>query len=97
MVGDSPTDDPVPDGPTITIDAASSADRWRYTCPNGHRDWDRTNQHVWCRSCRRQIDQGATIDGPEHWHVVDQRTDEAIHWERVDLVEPAATPGRGRP
>ncbi|ELZ92981.1 hypothetical protein C440_12709 [Haloferax mucosum ATCC BAA-1512] len=26
-------------------------DRWRYTCPRGHRTWEPTNHHFWCERC----------------------------------------------
>lgn len=86
----------VEDARRVRIDRSETLDRWRYVCPNGHRGWSPTNRHIWCRDCRRASEQGADVD-PEHWHVIDKRTGEEIHWSRVELVEPAATPGTGRP
>lgn len=34
-------------------------DRWRFTCPRGHRDWEPTNHHFWCAACARVED----VDG----------------------------------
>jgi len=28
-------------------------DRWRFTCPRGHRSWEPTNHHFWCQQCAR--------------------------------------------
>lgn len=72
--------------PTVRIDRSSTADRWRFVCPNGHTDWDRTNSHLWCRSCRHQHEHGADMD-PEHWHLVDRQTGEEIPWSAIELVE----------
>lgn len=70
---------------TVEIDRRDETERWRYVCPNGHTDWDRTNNHIWCRSCRHQHEHGADMD-PEHWHLVDRRTDDEIPWRAVEIV-----------
>lgn len=68
---------------TVTIHGQKKRDRWRYTCPNGHREWCQTNGGLWCRSCSQQHGQ----EDP-HWHaLIDQRTGERIPWSRVRLVE----------
>lgn len=71
------------------IDRSGTA-RWRWRCPRGHVDWDETNNHVWCRSCRREAEQGADVD-PEWWEIVDARTGETIPWSSVDVIEPGAS------
>jgi len=71
--------------PTVQIDRSDAIERYRYTCPNGHIDWDRTNNHVWCRSCREQAEHGVDID-PEHWVIYDKREDREIPWHAVELV-----------
>jgi hypothetical protein len=35
------------------VDLTDRHDRWRYTCPRGHTDWEPTNHHFWCASCAR--------------------------------------------
>lgn len=50
---------------TVSINRNHSDERWRYVCPNGRCDWDRTNNHIWRRSCRHQHEHGADMD-PEN-------------------------------
>jgi len=38
----------------VTVEIESRSDRWRFTCPNGHRSWEPTNHHFWCKQCARQ-------------------------------------------
>lgn len=64
----------------------SGAGRWRYRCPRGHTTWDRTNNHVWCRSCRRQSEAGEDVD-PEWYEIVDARTGKTIPWSAIEVVE----------
>lgn len=59
---------------------------YRWACPNGHVDWDRTNSHVWCRGCRRRAEAGGRVD-PEHYEIVDRKTGETVPWSAVELVE----------
>lgn len=73
------------DASTIEI-SRSGPERYRYTCPRGHSDWDRTNLHVWCRGCRRQADHGDDVD-PEWWEILDQKRDETIPWGNVEIVD----------
>lgn len=74
-------------GTLVTIDLDDDLDRWRYTCPNGHRSWEPTNQHFWCSKCSQTWD----VD-PEFWELRDRKTDEQIHRDRVGL-----SPNRGSP
>lgn len=71
--------------PTVTISRAG-AERYRYVCPNGHIDWDRTNAHIWCRSCRQQNENGDDVT-PEHWEIHDKKHDRNVHWSRVRVVD----------
>ena len=59
---------------------------WRWTCPRGHPNWDRTNNHIWCPGCRREAENGADVD-PEHYEIFDKRRDETIPWSAVEIVE----------
>lgn len=39
-----------------TINLDKHVDRWRWACPNGHRNWEPTNEHFWCQQCARAHD-----------------------------------------
>jgi Fe2+ or Zn2+ uptake regulation protein len=67
---------------TVEIDLDDEPDRWRYTCPHGHRDWEATNDHVYCRACAQYVDHDDEID-PSHRALVDQRTGRTIPRERI--------------
>lgn len=71
--------------PTVTIDAANSAQCWRYSCPNGHRgrSLEPTNGGIWCRSCSRDHD----IEDPHHHVIIDCKTGEKIPWSAVEIVD----------
>ena len=69
----------------VVIDR-SGPERYRYTCPYGHTDWDRTNNHVWCRGCRRQNEAGEDVD-PEYYELLDRREDRIIPWSSVVIKE----------
>jgi len=66
--------------PPVEIDRDAEPYRWR--CPNGHTSWDRTNSHAWCISCRRAAENGADVT-PEHWELVDAKTDRTIPYSAV--------------
>lgn len=83
MVADRETRD---NHQTVTIDRSIAAERWRFTCPKGHTDWYPTNQHVWCKGCRRAIEAGHELDAEYH-AILDQRTGETIPWDAVEMVE----------
>jgi len=70
----------------VVVDRTEDAERWRYVCPNGHPNWDKTNNHIWCPGCRRQHENGDDVD-PEHWSIVDKATDEEIPWSAVEVIE----------
>lgn len=75
------------DGGPVVIDRSNDAEKYRFVCPNGHIDWDKTNNHIWCRSCRRQAENGVDVE-PEHWKVHDKKTGESIPWKRIETIEP---------
>lgn len=71
--------------PTVTI-STKGHEKWRYRCPQGHCNWDRTNNHGWCPECAAAAAQGVDVD-PEFWFVVDQKTGEEIAWERLEFEQ----------
>lgn len=64
----------------VVVDRADEPYRWR--CPNGHTSWDRTNNHIWCHSCRRAAENGADV-AAEHYAIVDEKTGEEVPWSAV--------------
>ncbi|PSQ19577.1 hypothetical protein BRD00_01565 [Halobacteriales archaeon QS_8_69_26] len=62
----------------IEIDADDELDRWRFTCPNGHTNWEPTNNHVWCATCSRlhEVDPGYDV-------LIDRKKDREVPWENV--------------
>jgi hypothetical protein len=59
-------------------------DRWRFTCPRGHRTWEPTNHHFWCARCARAQD----VDGVFH-ELRDRRDGRLLAREEVRLLTPA--------
>lgn len=70
----------------VVIDRSEFADRARYVCPNGHANWDRTNNHIWCQSCARASTFDNDID-PEHYELIDKKTDQEIPWSAVTVID----------
>ena len=64
----------------VVLDRSDPPTRWRFVCPNGHADWDPTNNHLWCATC-------AALHGvdPEYWELLDKKTGETVPWAVVDL------------
>ncbi|MWV65533.1 hypothetical protein GRS48_11990 [Halorubrum sp. JWXQ-INN 858] len=56
-------------------------DRWRYVCPCGHRSWEPTNHHFWCRHCAAR----EGVDGVFH-ELRDKKTGAHLARERVRLM-----------
>jgi hypothetical protein len=81
-------DDPaaIPESTRTVEISRRHAERYRWRCPHGHVDWDRTNNHLWCAGCRRQCEAGDDVD-PEHYYILDMKNDELIAWENVRLKE----------
>lgn len=73
---------------TVRIDRSIPAERWRYICPEGHTDWFPTNNHVWCKGCRRAIEAGHDDLDAEYYEIVDKQSGEAIPWSAIELVAP---------
>lgn len=71
--------------PTVEIDLSDWIDRARYTCPRGHRNWDRTNSHIWCQSCARIAPQDERVT-PEYYELRDTKTGETVPWSAVRVV-----------
>lgn len=79
------------DQEVVEIDRSDAVERYRYVCPNGHVDWDRTNNHIWCATCRQQNENGRDVD-PEHYAILDKRADQLIDWGQIRLAEDKAHP-----
>lgn len=73
--------------PTVNIDWANPSERWRYRCPRGHAGnaFSPTNSHVYCYSCKRQMDAGEDCS-PEHYELVDVKTGETIPYSAIEFV-----------
>lgn len=78
----------LPESEIVEIDRSDFVQRHRYVCSERrmHSDWDKTNNHIWCRGCRRQCDAGDDVD-PEKYEIYDRKREETIAWERVRLIE----------
>lgn len=70
--------------PRVRIDRRDPLQKWRYTCPNGHANWDRTNSHIWCPECRRANEAGADVE-VEHYELLDKKRGETIPWSTVEV------------
>lgn len=68
---------------TVEIDREDEPYRWR--CPNGHISWDRTNNHLWCPSCRRAGENGADV-AAEHYEIVDAKHDRTVPYAAVEFA-----------
>ena len=81
--GSSPGDRSTP----VRIDLSEEEERWRYRCPNGHAgsSWSPTNGHIYCHSCRRQMDAGEDVT-PEHFELLDAKTGRTVPWSSVELI-----------
>jgi len=66
----------------MTIDLDESADRWRFVCPRGHRDWEPTNYHFWCAACARSL---ADDVDPEFDELKDKKTGRTLGRSEVRL------------
>jgi hypothetical protein len=73
--------------PTIRLD--EEADRWRWTCPKGHRSWEPTNGHFWCQRCAQVArDHGDDDVDPVFYQLHDDASDETYSREEIDLMTP---------
>lgn len=64
----------------VRINVDDEADRWRWVCPAGHREWEPTNEHFWCANCART--QG--LDGSFE-RLLDLSTDETYYRDEIVL------------
>lgn len=69
---------------SVEIDADDTVDRWRWVCPNGHRSWEPTNNHFYCKECARQTEHGADAD-PVFSKLRDARTGETFSREEIEI------------
>lgn len=67
-----------------TVAIEDELDRWRFTCPRGHRSWEPTNHHFWCASCARVNG----VDGVFH-ELLDRRDGRLLAREDVRLLTEA--------
>jgi len=67
-----------------TVRIEDENDRWRFTCPRGHRDWEPTNHHFWCVTCARTEGLDGVFDA-----LLDQTNGELYDREEVRLLTPA--------
>lgn len=71
----------------VRVDRSDELDRYRFTCPNGHTTWERTNSHAWCKVCAKASDQGDDVD-PEFYEIYDKRADQLIPYEQIEFAGP---------
>jgi len=71
----------------VVIDRSDEIERYRFVCPRRHTTWDRTNNHIWCPSCRREDEHSNEDVDPEHYYIYDKAEDRKIPWEDVVLSE----------
>lgn len=67
---------------TEEIVLTDRSDRWRFTCPAGHRSWEPTNNHFWCQQCARGYDHD-----PEFHELRDRKTGALLEREAVEIRE----------
>lgn len=78
-----------------TIQLDDELDRWKWVCPNGHRDWEPTNHHFWCASCARSHNDEQS---PEFDELHNLATDDTLTRDEIELVDEIGqfdTPQRG--
>lgn len=67
------------------IELDSERDRWKWTCPRGHRSWEPTNDHFWCKRCAAGHDDA----DPVFRRLKNRATGEVVPREELVLVPPA--------
>lgn len=68
--------------PPVLVDREAEPYRWRCGA-RAHTDWDRTNNHIWCRGCLRQHEAGVDGVDPEHYAVWDGKHGRLVPWSAV--------------
>ena len=71
---------------SVRIQLENETDRWRYTCPVGHRSWEPVNGHFWCSKCAKNY--GDEVE-PEFDQLRDRKTHELLSRSEVVLETPA--------
>jgi hypothetical protein len=69
---------------SVRIRLEDETDRWKWVCPNGHRNWEPTNNHFWCQTCARHPE----ADG-EFSELRDKTTGEVHDRDNLELLTPA--------
>lgn len=70
---------------------ATPADKWRYTCPEGHNDWRCWDGRFGCRTCQRHRNGGRDVP-TVYEHLIDLVTGEEISREDIRIEhQPART------
>lgn len=64
------------------VELENKTDRWRFTCPSGHRSWEPTNYHFWCQQCARTLSDKVE---PEFEQLHDKKTGQLIARDEIDL------------
>lgn len=54
----------------------------RWECPAGHKSWERTNSHIWCHGCARELTHNPDAD-PEWYELLDTATGEIVPFEEL--------------
>ena len=75
---------------TIRVD--NETDRWKWVCPQGHRNWEPINNHFWCQSCAQFWRE--TVE-PEFDELVNMQTDETVPRDQIRLVRSPDSKPRG--
>lgn len=65
------------------IRLTDSTDRWRFCCPAGHRSWEPTNHHFWCKRCASR----EPGPDPEFDELHDRKTGEMIARDEITLLD----------
>ena len=64
------------------IDLDNTVQRLRYTCPRGHRSWEPTNYHYYCKQCASAHED---VD-PAFDELHDQKTGATLARDEVELM-----------
>ncbi len=65
----------------VAIDR-SGTDKWRYTCPRGHTNWELCDSVIVCQSCPH----GRIPGSVSYTVVVDRKTDTEVDVDEVRLL-----------